>query len=247
MSESIEKFHKNISIGPEYICTCCEQLWYKSSVAKCNPDLYKLCSQETLNLCISSLRSIDDTEWICTTCHFNLKCGKVPSCARANEITFPAKPDVLKNLTPLEERLISPRIPFMQVRELPSGGQLSIHGNVVNVPADVNSTVSVLPRPINESQTIPIKLKRRLSYKHHYQFQNVKPSKVLEAARYLVQTSSIFKNEGIQVLDNYMADPVNNDEVWSEFVDKDSSLSNSNLNIQNKSCNESVDNDTDEE
>ena len=27
----------------------------------------------------------------------------------------------------------------MQVRELPSGG--SIHGNVVNVPADVNSTV----------------------------------------------------------------------------------------------------------
>ena len=72
-------------------------------------------------------------------------------------MAFPEKPDVLKDLTPLEERLISPRIPFMQVRELPSGGQLSIHGNVVNVPADVNSTVSVLPRPINESQTIPIK------------------------------------------------------------------------------------------
>ena len=56
----------------------------------------------------------------------------------------------------------------MQVRELPSGGQLSIHGNVVNVPADVNSTVSGLPRQINESQTIPIKLKRRFGYKHHY-------------------------------------------------------------------------------
>ena len=48
-----------------------------------------------------------------------LKCGKVPSCARANQMTFPTKPDVLENLTPLEERLISPRIPFMQVRELP--------------------------------------------------------------------------------------------------------------------------------
>ena len=102
--------------------------------------------------------------------------------AKANQITFPEKPDALKNLTPLEERLISPRIPFMQVRELPSGGQLSIHGNVVSVPADVNSTVSVLPRPINESQTIPIKVKRLLSYKHHYQFQNVRPSKVLAAA-----------------------------------------------------------------
>ena len=52
-------------------------------------------------------------------------------------------------------------IPFMQIRELPTGGRLSIHGNVINVPADVNSTVNVLPRPVNESQTIPLKLKRR--------------------------------------------------------------------------------------
>ena len=73
-------------------------------------------------------------------------------------MTFPNKPDLL-NLTPLEERLISPRIPFMQIHELPRGGQLSIHGNIVNVPSDVNSTVHCLPRPINESQTIPIKLK----------------------------------------------------------------------------------------
>ena len=63
------------------------------------------------------------------------------------------------NLIPLEERLISPRIPFMQIRELPRGGQLSVHGNVVNLPADANSTVGTLPRSINESQTIPIKLK----------------------------------------------------------------------------------------
>ena len=54
---------------------------------------------------------------------------------------FPVKPQGL-NLTPLEERSISPRIPFMQIHELPRGGQLSVHGNVVNVPADVNSTVS---------------------------------------------------------------------------------------------------------
>ena len=67
------------------------------------------------------------------------------------------KPQCL-NLTPLEERLISPGIPFMQIGELPRGGHLSIHGNVVNVPADVNSTVSTLPRSIGESQTISIKL-----------------------------------------------------------------------------------------
>ena len=32
-----------------------------------------------------------------------------------------------------------------------NGGQLSTHGIVVNVSADVNSTVSTLPRPISES------------------------------------------------------------------------------------------------
>ena len=95
-------------------------------------------------------------------------------------MTFPKKPELL-NLTSLEERLIPPRIPFMQIRELPRGGQLSIHGNVVNVPSDVNSTVHCLPRPISESQSIPIKLKRRLSYKHHYLFQNVRPKRVLDA------------------------------------------------------------------
>ena len=159
IAQATETFHKNISVGPEHICTCCDQLWYRSSVTECNPSLYKSCSNQILNLCLTGVKSIDNTEWICGTCHSNLKAGKLPSCAKANKMTFPEKPDVLNDLTPLEERLISPRIPFMQLRELPSGGQLSIHGNVVNVPADVNSTVSVLPRPINESQTIPIKLK----------------------------------------------------------------------------------------
>jgi hypothetical protein len=43
------------------------------------------------------------------------------ACDKANKISFQEKPDVLKDLTPLEERLISPRIPYMQVRELPRG------------------------------------------------------------------------------------------------------------------------------
>ena len=258
IAQEIEKFHKNIGVGPEHICTCCDQLWYRSSVTECNPSLYKSCSNEILNLCLTGVKSIGNTEWICGTCHSNLKAGKLPSCAKANKMIFPEKPDVLKDLTPLEERLISPRIPFMQVRELPSGGQLSIHGNVVNVPADVNSTVSVLPRPINESQTIPIKLKRRLGYKHHYQFQNVRPSKVLEAARYLVCNSEIFKNEGIQVIDNYATNPLNNEEEWSEFFAADiketSDILSNKVNTPSQenvatrqASNDSINNDTDDE
>ena len=51
----------------------------------------------------------------------------------------------------------------MSKPELPRGGLLSIHDNVGNVPADVNSVVNSLPKLVNESQTIPIKLKSKLS------------------------------------------------------------------------------------
>ena len=214
----INLFHKNIAHGPEYVCTCCDQLWYKSSVVKCDAKKYKARPQDVVKSCLTGFKSVNATEWICMTCDSNLKKGKLPSCSKANKMGFPDKPDIL-NLTSLEERLISPRIPFMQIHELPRGGQLSIHGNIVNVPSDVNSTVHCLPRLLSESHTIPIKLKRRLSYKHHYQFQNVRPKRVLDAARYLVDTSDLFKGEGIEVQNRWLND-INstNNEDWQEFI-----------------------------
>ena len=256
VSLSIKQFHKNITVGPEYICTCCDQLWYKCSVRKCNHTLYPSCPKDILNLSLSGVKSVNDTEWICSTCHSNLQSGRMPSCAKVNSMCFPELPKPLKNLSPLEERLISPRIPFMQVRELPSRGQLSNHGNVVNVPSDVSSTVNILPRTMDESATIPIKLKRRLSYKHHYQFQNVRPSKVLEAATFLVESSEIFQNEGIQVAGNYDESTLNTDREWSEFLGKStletSKQMSNDLNLNNNDANVEVtatedDNDTDDE
>ena len=36
----VESFHDKIKIGPEYICTCCDQLWYRSSVSLCSKSSY---------------------------------------------------------------------------------------------------------------------------------------------------------------------------------------------------------------
>ena len=70
--------------------------------------------------------------------------GKMPRWSIANHGGFHEKPHQL-DLCNLEERLICPRIPFMQIRELPRGGQLSLKGNVVNVPVDVMPTITALP------------------------------------------------------------------------------------------------------
>ena len=123
----------------------------------------------------------------------------------------------------------------MQIHELPRGGQLTIHGNIVNVPSDVNSTVHYLPRLMDESETIPIKLTRRLSYKHNYQFQNVRPKKVLDAVKYLVGTSDLFKHEGIEVQNSWLGDissQCSGHEDWTEFVQNHVTLLSANLHAE---------------
>ncbi|KAJ8030092.1 hypothetical protein HOLleu_26373 [Holothuria leucospilota] len=100
-------------------------------------------------------------------------------------------PEELK-LHRLEERLVAFRTPFMQLRELPRGGQLSIKGNVVNVPCDVTTTIRTLPIRIEESQVIAVKFKRKLSYK-----TAVFTESVVIAAGWLIENSQLCKDEGV--------------------------------------------------
>ena len=69
MAIVIQTFHDNIKCGPEYICTCCDQLWYRSSVRKCEANKYPKCSKTLLAACITSTSSTDNTKSICSTCH----------------------------------------------------------------------------------------------------------------------------------------------------------------------------------
>ena len=79
MAKVIQTFHDNIMCGPEYVCICCDQLWYQSSVRKCEASKYSKCSKMLLEVSITSTSSIDNTKWICSTCHSNLSNGSYPS------------------------------------------------------------------------------------------------------------------------------------------------------------------------
>ena len=59
----------------------------------------------------------------------------------ANGLDFPEIPDCLKGLTPIEERLIMPKLPFMTIRPLGYQGQSLLKGAVVNIPISVNNIV----------------------------------------------------------------------------------------------------------
>ena len=117
-------------------------------------------------------------------------------------MNFPFKPDHL-DLTELEWRLVSPRLIFQKIHEAARGKQFKIHGNIVNVPADVINTVNVLPRLSTETETIKVQLKRRLKYKNYVLSQNVRPSKVFEAAEWLTKNGALYRQESIKVNPNW--------------------------------------------
>lgn len=109
-ARKIESFHKKVARGPVYQCSCCTQTWFQESVRNAN----NLHNSLFANKCLTRLKSVDDIEWVCNTCYNSIKACKVPALAVVNGMGFPPKPPELL-ITELEERLISPRIPFMQL------------------------------------------------------------------------------------------------------------------------------------
>ena len=74
---------------------------------------------------------------------------------------------------------------------------MKICDNIVNVPANVVNTVSVLPRLGEQEGTIKVQLKRKLKYKSYILSQNIRPENVFEAAQWLIENGSLFKQEKI--------------------------------------------------
>ena len=94
----------------------------------------------------------------------------------------------------------------MQIRRLPRGGQFSVKGNVVNVPVDIQPTINSLPRNMDKSGTIAVKLKKRLRYKKSDFSENVRPVAVMCALDWLMKKSEMYRLSGIQVNDDWISE-----------------------------------------
>lgn len=110
------EFLKIRSNMPEHVCCCCEGLFFQHSVSKLNTDLIKI-EKGKLEEFTEKMYNYP-SEYASSTCKSNIVKGKIPKLATSNEIKFVDVPDCIRNLLPLEDRLCSPYIPFMQVRLL---------------------------------------------------------------------------------------------------------------------------------
>ena len=205
------------------------KLGFEKSVSLLKNTNIRRCS---LNYC-TKLKSVNGEEWICHTCLSALKDGKVPKLPVANGMKWPNKPPEL-DLHQLEERLIALRIPFMQIRELPRGGQYSLKGNVIKVPVDIQPTVNSLPRPMDENFTVAIQLKKKLSYKKVDFKENVRPMRVLTALHWLLTNSDMYKNSGITVDNNwFQAVTESAEDTVREFLEVPVQNTNLDINVNN--------------
>ena len=152
--------------GPDYICTCCHRLMYRKTVLEFKISKYPKGPQEFTTMI--GCTSAKDKVWVCKTCDYALRRGRMPAQAKANNLDLDEIPTELSDLNPLEARLISLRIPFMKMVALPCGKQRAIHGPAVNIPTDLTPVCTLLPRLPSQAQMVPMKLKRKLCYKGHY-------------------------------------------------------------------------------
>ena len=194
LGQLVINFHSAVEQGPTYVCTSCEQLFYKQSVQTVTKALRELA---VANKCLQAILSEGQKEWLCNTCKNYMKKKLIPPCSIANNMAFPYLPPILKELHTLELRLVAIRIPFMKIYQAPRGKQLKIAGNVVNVPSNMVQTVTSLPRLPDQDGTIKVNLKRKLSHVCSVQSQNIRPNKVRNAAQYLVENSNLYKKENV--------------------------------------------------
>ncbi|XP_044221305.1 uncharacterized protein LOC122991901 isoform X4 [Thunnus albacares] len=207
----MHQFLEKVRDGPHFVCCVCHRLMFRSQLLTCDREMYSRSSATTgiAEMCISEKflhRCSDDCVvpcqlvssrgqlWICYTCHNKISKGQIPAECWVNTLMLDPIPPELACLNSLEQHLIALHIPFMKMLALPKGGQNGVHGPVTCVPANIVQTTNVLPRCSMEGSLLQVKLKRKLTYKGHYEYQFVDTSRVKQALEYLKRTN-IYYND----------------------------------------------------
>ena len=162
--DSIKIFSNAVSQGPVYVCSSCLQTNFADSVVEVST-LHPGKHQPLLAECLTQYKSINEAEWLCLSCKREIYEGLVPKLSQINKVGFPERPPEL-DLNRLEEFFVAPLSAFMTIRSPPvcglvSAGQKLLIGNVVHVANNVGTTVSSLPRMLDDMDTVTVRIKRK--------------------------------------------------------------------------------------
>lgn len=167
----------------------------------------------------------DESEnFVCHTCYKYICKREVPKLTSSWGFKLPTVPTCVSRLNDLEERMISPYVPFMDIRTLAnraSNPQYGMKGSVIHIPVDVNEMVTSIPRNFDNLNivAIPVDWKRRMEYKKCYLQGLVRPTYIIEAMNYLMGTE-LYKNYGIQIDEDFQLKLLNNSDKSSPVMNQ---------------------------
>ena len=201
-TERLQDFRSSVENGCIFIYVCCNRRCFDTNVVEYNeqftasieedhPDLLERCVQS-----ISESDSVQGKQYICHTCKNYLKRGKMPPMSTRNGLDIVDLKDNNGNkleLSELEATLIAKNIIFMKIFHLPKSRWSAVKDKTVNVPIQddaVLQTVSNFPRMPCEAGIIPVKLKRKTTYKQHHVQQYIRPNVLQEALNALKNTGN---------------------------------------------------------
>ncbi len=207
----MDQFLEKVKHGPDFVCCVCHRLLFRNQVLSCDREVYsasivtsriadRCISEEYLHKCSEEcvvpcqLVLSRGQLWICYTCHHKIGTGEMPAECWTNNLELDPIPPELGCLNSIEQLLIALHIPFMKMLALPKGGQNGVHGPVTCVPANIVQTTNVLPRSSMEGSLLQVKLKRKLTYKGHYEYQFVDTLRVRQALEYLKRTNVYYRD-----------------------------------------------------
>ena len=111
----------------------------------------------------------DNIGYACSNRKRYIMQNKIPPLSLAHEeLRFCEIPPKLSDLKMIEERFLAPCISFIWILELFVHTQKKSKGRIViivNVPTNVESSLTILPRRYNDLGIIMVKLEKRVAFK----------------------------------------------------------------------------------
>ena len=226
----ISVFQNKIREGPYYICSVCHRILYRKTVMLLKENKY------SVHRLFTEIKSFDDKQYICRTCHAKVSKGQVSCQAVGNKLEVDRIPPELSVLEKLEQILIAQRIVFEKIVVMPKGQQRKIKGALCNIPVECDQTCTTLPRPPERSGIIMLKLKRKMEFRGHVYFQAVRPQLILNALMWLKMNNPLYDNICIDI------DKI--DRHLKTLQQNDVNLDDSTLNNDNHPTESGISDDT---
>ena len=175
-----------------------------------------------------------EKEFICICCRNSLrqKKPKMPDQACANGLKLDDIPQDLQEISTIERRIISLRLPFLTILVMRKyGAHYKVNGPPVNVPTTLNQVIDMLPRMPQQLQIHPLKLKWKLEYKSHYMYDVIRKDNVMAALSWLKEHNHHYRHVQFNS-DWYNMIP---DDGLSQLIQEDHSHSDSDHNLHTPS------------